>query len=84
MKAILLLKEAGIEEITLTASGIGFYPAILAALFSPVKVKTAFENRCRTFLDSSLSGTDNIPQSMTPFNILGIADFDELQALAEE
>ena len=84
IKAILLLKESGIEEITLTASGIGMIPAILAAFFSPVKVKTAFDTRCRTFLESSLSGTDNIPQSMTPEDILRITDFDELQRMVEE
>ena len=84
MKAILLLKESGIEEIELTASGIGMFPAILAALFSTVKVKCRFDTRCRTFLESSLSGTDNIPQSMTPFNILNITDFDYLQYLVEE
>jgi transcriptional regulator with XRE-family HTH domain len=84
MKAILLLKEAGIEEITLTASGIGMFPAILAALYSPVKVKTAFITRCRSVLESSLSGTDNLPQSMTLFNILSITDFDQLQRFVEE
>jgi hypothetical protein len=84
MKAILLLKETGIEEITLTASGIGMFPAILAALYSPVKVKTAFITRCRSVLESSLSGTDNLPQSMTLFNILGITDFDQLQRFVEE
>ena len=84
MKAILLLKETGIEEITLTASGIGMFPAILAALFSPVKVKTAFHTRCRSVLESSLNGTDNIPQSMTVYDILSFTDFDQLQKFVEE
>ena len=83
IKAILLLKESGIREITLTASGIGMIPAILAALFSPVKVKTAFTSQVRTMLDSSLSGTDNYPQSMTPDGFLGITDLNLLQEILE-
>ena len=84
IKAILLLKEAGTKEITLTASGIGLVPAVLAALFSPVKVKTAFTTRCRTFFESGLSGTDNLPQSMAVADILKFTDMDELQAWVEE
>ncbi|MBQ7695001.1 MAG: acetylxylan esterase [Lentisphaeria bacterium] len=84
IKAILLLKQAGTKEITLTASGIGLVPAVLAALFSPVKVKTAFTTRCRTFFESGLSGTDNLPQSMAVADILEFTDMDELQAWVEE
>ena len=84
IKAILLLKGSGIEEITLTASGIGMIPAILAAIYSPQKVKTAFPAHCRTMLESSLSAFDNYPQSMTPHNFLNITDLDILQELAEQ
>ena len=84
IKAILLLKEAGTKELTLTASGIGLVPAVLAALFSPVKVKTAFTARCRTFFESGLSGTDNLPQSMAVAGIMKFTDMDELQAWVEE
>ena len=84
IKAILLLKESGIEEVTLSASGIGMIPAVLAAVYSPVKVKTAFPCHCRTMLESSLSSFDNYPQSMTPFDILDITDFDTLLELAEK
>ena len=84
LKAILLLHEAGIGEITLTGAGIGMVPAVLAALFTPVKIRTGFDVRCRTFLESSLSGTDNLPQSMTVSGILNFTDMDELQAWAEE
>ena len=37
----------------------------------------------RTMLDSSLSGTDNYPQSMTPDGILGITDLNLLQEILE-
>ncbi len=84
IKAILLLKERGIENLTLTASGIGMIPAMLAALFSPVKVRTAFPAHCRTMLESSLSSIENYPQSMTPFNLLNITDLDTIQELAEK
>ena len=84
IKAILLLKEYGIENLTLTASGIGMIPAILAAIFSPVKVNTAFPLHCRSMFESSLSSIENYPQSMTVFNLLNITDLDELQALAEK
>jgi hypothetical protein len=57
--------------------------ALLAAFYSPVKVKTFFPSRCRTMLESSLSPIDNFPQSMTPFNMLNITDFDQLQDLVE-
>lgn len=83
LDAIAVLKHTGTDNITLTADGIGMVPAILAAFLSPIPVKTALNSRCRTFLDSALAMTEQLPQSMAIFNILKLTDMDELQRLIE-
>ncbi len=82
--AIKLLHAYGNPDITLTASGIGRIPALLAAFLCDEPVKLKLRTRIRTYKDSVLSEFDDLPQSMGIRGILKITDLDEIQDLVEK
>lgn len=73
-----LLREHGAKEITLRAAGYGTYPAIFAAVLSPMPVKLVLEDRLITYEEAGKAILSPIPQSFVPAGILKIADLDEL------
>ena len=76
--ALNLLREHGAKEITLKAAGYGMYPAIFAAVLSPMPVKLVLENRLITYEEAGKAIISPIPQSFVPTGILKLADLDEL------
>jgi len=84
LKTIRLLKAQGVKKITLSGSGIGLVPAVLAAFLTGEKVKTAFPCQAKSWLESSLAPFEQLPQSLIPAGILKLTDLDELQRMVEE
>ena len=73
-----VLYAHGAKEITLSAAGIGVYPAVFAAFLSrrPVKIKLP-----EKFVTSAQALQDDfapIPQSMIPAGILELTDLNEI------
>lgn len=82
LAAVALLAAHGNENITLTASGIGCYPALLAAFLGAGQVTLRLpEDFTSTYAQEALSRRGDCPQSMMLPGILTLTDLDKLRAL---
>lgn len=76
--AMKLLRENGVRELTLRASGYGMIPAVFAAVLSPEPVKLVLGGKIITYEEAGHCLRSPIPQSFVPEGILKLADLDEL------
>ncbi len=81
--AIELIASNGAKEITITCSGIGAIPALLAAVLTPHKVKFVPDEKITTFAENCLNHVPDYPQSMILEGILKFTDVDELLELVK-
>lgn len=78
LRCIELLFLNGLEELTLTASGIGIIPALFAAFLTDRNVKLELKEEIPTFLGLCRGKNFVIPQSMVPEGILSLTDLDDI------
>ena len=76
--AVELLYAQGAEEVTLSACGIGVYPAVFAAFLSERPVKLKLPEKFTTYREALADDFAPIPQSMIPAGILKLTDLDEI------
>ena len=81
LAAIKLLRQAGNQNIILTAAGIGKIPALLVAFLSPGKVKLALPEDSGSYAEQVLKECNDWPQSMHLKGILEITDLPEILQL---
>ncbi len=81
LAAIALLAAHGNKDITLTAKGIGCYPALLAAFLATRRVKLQLpEDFTTTYAEEALNDYGTCPQSMMIPGILALTDLDKIRA----
>ena len=78
LSAVELLWSQGAKEITLSASGIGVYPAVFAAFLSERPVKLKLPEKFIFYREALEEDFAPIPQSMIPAGILNLTDLDEI------
>ena len=76
--AMEVLHAHGAKEITLSASGIGVYPAVFAAFLSRRPVKIKLPEKFITYAQALQDDFAPIPQSMIPAGILELTDLNEI------
>ena len=85
LAAIRLLHAAGCRKISLSASGIGRVPALLAAFLSEIEVGARLDGRPPTYAHYAVAPPpakweDEYPQSMVVPGMLNVCDLDDLSA----
>ena len=84
LKTVKLMKANGAEEIVVRAAGISVIPAIFAAVLTDVPFKVVLHGDIPSYTEHACSKDAPIPQSFIPYNILQVADLDELVKLYSE